>query len=116
MYEHIKQNAFYCGYNCDMMVNNVFTYGPDGKVFVCAIHYPGSWADGILTSWFLPHILKRIDKHKICVDKGVPRSGPAWNVLVGPVNHHTAQQLHTCMQDYVLRVSNIHTSFHQAKE
>ena len=28
--EHVKQNAFYCGYDCDTMVNNVFTYGLDG--------------------------------------------------------------------------------------
>ena len=30
----IEQNAFYCGYDCNMMVNNVFAYGPDGKVFL----------------------------------------------------------------------------------
>ena len=29
----IKQNAMYCGYDYDTMVNNVFAYGPDGKVF-----------------------------------------------------------------------------------
>jgi hypothetical protein len=25
----IKQNAFYCGYNCDTTINNVFAYGLD---------------------------------------------------------------------------------------
>ncbi len=24
--ERVQQNAFYCGYNCDTMVNNVFAY------------------------------------------------------------------------------------------
>ncbi len=32
--ERVQQNAFYCGYNCDTMVNNVFAYGPDGKVIL----------------------------------------------------------------------------------
>ena len=53
--ERNTQNAYYCGYDCDTMVNNVFAYGPDGKVFFCAINYPGSWADGSLTARFLPH-------------------------------------------------------------
>ena len=33
--ERVEQNVFYCGYDCDMMVYNVFAYGPDGKVFFC---------------------------------------------------------------------------------
>ena len=31
--EPIAQNSMYCGYDCDTMVNNIFGYGPDGKVF-----------------------------------------------------------------------------------
>ncbi len=42
----IAQKAIYCGYDCDTMVNNVFAYGPDGKVFFAAINFPSSWADG----------------------------------------------------------------------
>jgi hypothetical protein len=26
-----------------MMVNNIVAYGPDGKVFLCTINFPGSW-------------------------------------------------------------------------
>jgi hypothetical protein len=48
--ERIQQNAYYCGYNCDTMINNVLVFGPDGKVFFCAINYPGSWSDGTLTT------------------------------------------------------------------
>ena len=29
----VKQNAYYCGYDCDTIVNNVFAYGPDGNFF-----------------------------------------------------------------------------------
>ena len=38
----IEQNAYYCGYDCDTMVNNILVFGPDGKIFFCAINYPGS--------------------------------------------------------------------------
>ncbi len=56
--EHFEQNAFYCGYDCDTMVNNIFAYGPDGKVFFAVVNFPGSWADGALTARFL-HIIKK---------------------------------------------------------
>jgi hypothetical protein len=50
--DHIIPNSMYCGYDCDTMVNNVFAYGPDGKVFFAAINFPGSWTDGSLTAQF----------------------------------------------------------------
>ncbi len=31
--ERIQQNAYYCGYDCDTMVNNALVFDPDGKVF-----------------------------------------------------------------------------------
>jgi hypothetical protein len=31
--ERIQQNAYYCGYDCDTMVNNILVFGRDGKVF-----------------------------------------------------------------------------------
>jgi hypothetical protein len=40
--DRVEQNAMYCGYHCDTMVNNVFAHGPDGKVFFAAIYFPGS--------------------------------------------------------------------------
>jgi hypothetical protein len=64
----VQQNAFYCGYNCDTMVNNVFTYGPDGKIFFAAVNFPRSWADGSLTVWFLHQMKKSVEHFKICVD------------------------------------------------
>ncbi len=42
------------------MVNNVFAYGPDGKVFFAAVNFPGSWADGALSSRFLHAIKKKL--------------------------------------------------------
>ncbi len=83
--ERVEQNAFQCGYNCDTIVNNVFAYGPDGKVFFAAINFPGSWADGALTARFLHALKKKIGDYKICVDQGFPRSGDVHGTLVGPV-------------------------------
>ncbi len=34
MDERVEQNSMYCGHNRNRMVNNVFAYGPDGKVFL----------------------------------------------------------------------------------
>ena len=31
-----EQNTMYNGYHSDTMVNNVFAYGADGTVFLCA--------------------------------------------------------------------------------
>jgi hypothetical protein len=54
--EPVTQNSMYNGYHSDTMVNNVVAYGPDGKVFLCAINFPGSWHDGSITANLLPSI------------------------------------------------------------
>ncbi len=43
--ERVEQNAFYCGYDSDTMVNNVFAYGPNGKVFFAAMKLGGRSTD-----------------------------------------------------------------------
>ena len=108
--ERLTQNAYYCGYDCDTKVNNVLVFGPDGKVFFCAINYPGSWANGTLTSCFFNHIQKRIGDFKICVDQGFPRSGDAHGILVGPIPERSARRLHRSLRDHLIRLSNVYTS------
>jgi len=98
------------------MVNNVFAYGPDGKVFFAAINFPGSWADGSLTARFLGHLKAKIGEYKICVDQGFPRSGDAYGTLVGPVTKRATKRLHRDVRDYLLRISNVRTSLRQASE
>jgi hypothetical protein len=58
--ERLQQNAYCCRYNCDTIVNNVLVFGPHGKVFFCAINFPGSWSDGTLTTCFFLHIKERL--------------------------------------------------------
>ncbi len=89
--ERIEQNAYYCGYDCDTMVNYVLVFGPDGKVFLCAISFLGSWSDGTLTAPFFSHIKERIGDYKICVDQGFPWSGDAIGILVGPIPKRSAR-------------------------
>ncbi len=81
----VQQNTFYCGYNCDTMVNNVFAYGPTGKVSFSAVNFPGSWADGSLTARFLHQMKRRIGRFKMCVDQGFPRGRDACGTFVGLV-------------------------------
>ena len=114
--ERVAQNAMYCGYDCDTTVNNVFAYGPDGKVFFAAINFPGSWADGTLTARFFHQMKSKMGDYKICVDQGFPRNGDALGTFVGPITKRAARRLHRSVRDYLLRISNVHTSLRQASE
>ena len=114
--ERVAQNAMYCGYDCDTTVNNVFAYGPDGKVFFAAVNFPGSWADGTLTTRFFHQMKSKMGNYKICVDQGFPRNGDALGTFVGPITKRAARRLHRVVRDYLLRISNVHTSLRQASE
>jgi hypothetical protein len=89
--EMLEQNSMYNGYHSDTMVNNIIAYGPDGKVFLCAVNFPGSWHDGSITANILPYIRDRIGSYKMCVDQGFPRSGDAAQILVGPISRRQAR-------------------------
>ena len=54
--DNLEQNAMYTGYHSDTMVNNVFVWGTDGKVFLCALNFVGSAHDGSLVANMLPAI------------------------------------------------------------
>ena len=80
----------YSGYRCDTTINNVIAYGADGKVFLCAINFPGSWHDGSICSIFLPIIKDQIGVFIICVDQEFPKRGTAFDGLVGPLSRTLA--------------------------
>ncbi len=54
--------------------------------------------------------------YKICVDQGFPHSVDAYGTFVGPITKRVARRLHRDMRDYLLLISNVHTSLHQAGE
>ena len=43
--DEIMQSTDYNGYHHDTHCNNVFLFGPDGKIYYGALNYPGSWHD-----------------------------------------------------------------------
>jgi hypothetical protein len=59
---------------------------------------------------------EKISSFKICVGKGFSRRWFAFIILVGPLNKHTAWQLHPCIHDYLLCISNVYTSLQQVNE
>jgi hypothetical protein len=111
-----EQNAFYNGYHSDTMVNNIFAYGPDGKVFLAAINFPGSWHDGSITAKLLPFLRENLRGRKICVDQGFPRSGDAHDLLVGPYSEKSARKLSPILRSQLLELSRVYTSLRQASE
>jgi hypothetical protein len=61
-------------------------------------------------------VKRKIGAYKICVDQGFPRSGDAHGTFVGPVTKRQAQHLHCDVQNYLLKISNVHTLLRQASE
>jgi hypothetical protein len=114
--EPVVQNSMYSEYHSDTMVNNLFAYGPDGRVIFCAINFPGSWHDGSITANVLPYLRKKISTYKMCADQGFPRSSDALNVLVGPISHAQAYQLAPNLRPYLICLSNVYVSLCQASE
>jgi len=114
--EVLEQNAMYNGYHSETMVNNIIAYGPDGKVFLATINFPSSWHDGSITANILPYIHERIGNYEMCVDQGLPRSGDASFILVGPISHRQAQRLAANLQQYLLTISNVYVLLCQASE
>jgi hypothetical protein len=113
--KRIQQNAYHCGYDCDTMVNNVLVFGPDEKVFFCAINYPGSWSDGSLTTQKKESVIIKYvsirDSHGPW-----PWSGDVTGILVGPIPERSARQLHPLVRYNLIRLSNAYMSLRQASE
>ena len=70
MYE---KNALHNGYHSDMMVNNVFAYGADGKVFLCGLNFIGSCHNGSITANLLPIIIEKLLPLRYALIKVFPR-------------------------------------------
>ena len=111
-----EQNAIFNGYHSDTMINNVFAYGPDGKVFLCGLNFPGSCHDGSITANLLPIIIEKNGSFKLCVDQGFLQSGDADSILVGPYSQRSGARLSPILHPYLLKLSNAYVSLRQASE
>jgi hypothetical protein len=112
----VEQNTMYCKYECNTMVNNVFAYGPNRKVFFAAINFLGSWADRSLTARFMCQMKSKIGNYKTCIHQEFPQISEAYGMLVGPITKRAAQRLHCDMHNYLFCNSSPHTSLQQASE
>ncbi len=111
----LQQNAYYCRYDCDTMVNNVFVFGPDEKVLFKPLIIRGAGWMGPSLLILLTH--KRKDRwYKICVDQGFPQSGDATGILVGPISERSVHWLHSAVRDNLIPLSNVYTSSRQTSE
>ena len=71
--DRYEQNGMYNGYHPDAMVNNVFAYVADGKVFLCGLNFPDSCHDGSITANLLPIIIKKMVLLRYALIKVFPR-------------------------------------------
>ena len=67
------QSAYYNGYRHDTVVNNVFAFGPNGKIIFACINNPGSWHDSQVCRPLIATVLEKIGQYAFCVDQRFPR-------------------------------------------
>ncbi len=87
--DHLVQNAMHSSYVCNTAINNIFAYGPNGKVFFCALNFPGSQSNGAVIARFLPFLKEQRDNYKIVVDHDFPTRGQGYGILVWPMSKKT---------------------------
>ncbi len=85
-------------------------------IFFAAVNFPGSLVDESLAACFLHYVKREIGAYKICVDQGFPQSGDAHGTFVCPVTEWQALRLHCDVQNYLLKISNVHTLLRQVSK
>ena len=98
------------------MVNNVFAYRADGKVFLSGLNFPGSCHEGSITANLLPIMIQKLGSFKICVNQGFSQSGDADGILVGSYSRRSVAILSLILRPYLLKLSNAYMSLRQESE
>ena len=112
-----EQSAAYNGYYHDTMCNNVFAFGPNGKIIWAGINFPGSWHDSAVVENLVAICLKKIaGLYCFCVDQGFPRSGLLFDVFVGPLSIKSKRKLAPELREFVIRKHDRYVSLRQASE
>lgn len=110
------QNAYYNGYHCETMVQNIFVFYPTGKVGFACINFPGSWHDTTVADDIIEWAIRNLGEYKICVDQGFPRGGKLLGKFVGPLKESVRQNLSPILRDILIDLHNRYTSLRQASE
>jgi len=114
--EEAEQNAYYNGYHCDTMINNVFLFYPTGKIGSANINFPGSWHDSTVAQSLINWSIENLDVFKACVDQGFPRSGALFDKFVGPLSKKARKRIAPVLRDQLILMHNIYVSLRQASE
>ena len=114
--EEDEQNAFYNGYYCDTMVNNIFLFAPTGKIIYAVFNCPGSWHDSSVAEPLKQLVLELDLMYKICVDQGFPRSGAFADKFVGPLSKAARRSLSPILRSIILQLHNKYVSLRQGSE
>ena len=114
--DSISQAINFNGYHHDTMVNNTFTFGPNGKIIHACINYPGSWHDSSVSQSLIEMVIKFIGNFKLCIDQGFPRSGKLFNKFIGPMSSTTRRKIAPCLRKRLLVKHNKYVSLRQSSE
>ena len=78
--EQCIQNAYWCGWKHQALINNVFVESPSGLIIWCAVNYPGFWHDSAVARPFLDALVDDVLKcpvpFNILGDSAFVRTGP----------------------------------------
>ena len=110
------QSTDYNGYHHDTHCNNVFLFGPDGKIYYGALNYPGSWHDAQVCQLLIALVLLLLGMYKVCVDQGFPRSGELYEKFIGPISKKSLKNLSPILKDILIKRSNTYVSLRQSSE
>jgi hypothetical protein len=111
-----QQSIFYSGHVKDTMVNNVFAFSPEGKIFHAAVNFPGSWHDSQVAMDLIATVLEKIGIYKLCVDQGFPRKGEMFDKFVGPLSRRRKSALADNLRDALIKRHEVYVSLRQASE
>jgi hypothetical protein len=108
------QSKFFNDYDGDTVINNVYCFSPEGKIFFAAINYPGSWHDSIVSIELQQFILQT--DYAIAVDQGFPRSGRMYDRFLGPMSRRQRANIAPILQEHVEQQHALYISLRQAAE
>ena len=110
------QTTFYSGYLHDTNVNNVLFFTADGIISFACINAPGCLHDSIVSKELIATSIQKLNRYKVCVDQGFPRSGLLFDKFVGPLSKKRIRNLAQELRAWVIHLSNKYVSLRQSSE
>ena len=112
----LDQSRNFNGHYHDTRCNNVFAFGPNGKIFLSLVNAPGSWHDSIVCVPLAVRLIKKAPESCLCVDQGFPRNGVMHGRFVGPLSEKSLAKMSPRMRAVQLPLISAYVSLRQASE